>query len=182
VRGGTHRNRVAREIEADAPAHLGDRRKPARHEVGVEMRERQEDRRSGLLFLAHDAARHDIAWGEIAAGVIARHECLAPGIHEAGAFAAERLGNQKARRSGALQSRRVELDELDIGDPRSGVVRQGNAVACGNRRVCRFAENLSGAACCQQRGAGAELLTRARRIEEGHARHAAVGADGSGVN
>ena len=64
----------------------------------------------------------------------------------------------------------MKLDELEIGDPRAGVIRQRDAVAGGDRRVRRFAEHLSGAAGREQRGIGAELLTRAGPIEEGRRR------------
>ena len=64
----------------------------------------------------------------------------------------------------------MKLDELEIGDPRAGVIRERDAVAGGHRRIRRLAEDLSGAAGREQRRVGAELLTRAGRIEEARRR------------
>ena len=64
------------------------------------MRQRQEHRAAGPLGLADDAARDDVARREIAVGVIARHERLAAVVDQPRAFAAQRLGDQEARRAG----------------------------------------------------------------------------------
>ena len=111
---------------------------------------------------------------EIAAGVVARHERLAAGVDEARAFAAQSLGNQKARRAGEVERGRMELHELEVGDAGAGAIRERDAVAGRNRRIGRLAEHLSGSAGGQQRGAGTKLPAHTALIEKGHPRHAAV--------
>jgi hypothetical protein len=55
VRGGTHRDEIVREIEAEAAAHRGDRRKSFHDVRGIEMRQRQTDWRLRTLAFEHDA-------------------------------------------------------------------------------------------------------------------------------
>src|SRR5207302_4796039 len=122
-------NRVVREIESDIAAHRVDRRKAAVDVVRVEMRERQEDRTAGVLRLPRDGARHDVARREIAVAVVSRHERVAANVHETRPFAAQRLGNEEPRRTRMLERGRMKLDELEIAHPRSGAIREGDAVA-----------------------------------------------------
>ena len=59
-------------------------------------------------------------------------------VDEERALAADRLGDQRLLAAGALaepQHRRVELDELEVGDHRAGAQRGGDAVAGGDGRV-----------------------------------------------
>src|SRR4029453_14106997 len=108
----------------------------------------------------------DVAGGEIAARVIARHEGLAAVIDEPRALAPKRLGDEKAGSARLLESRRMKLDEFQIGQARAGVIREGDAVAGSDSGVCRFAEDLSGAAGRKQRRARTQFPATARRIEE----------------
>ena len=68
--------------------------------AGVEVLERQVDRAAGPGLLAHDRARHQIARGQLAGRLVAGHEPLAVGVEQPRAFAAQRLGQQEARRAG----------------------------------------------------------------------------------
>src|SRR5205823_14946189 len=110
----TDGNRIAREIQADAGAHRGNRRKAPPDEIGVEMRQRQAHRSAGLFLLPDDAARDDVAGREIAAGMITRHEALTAIVDEPRALAAERFRYQEARGAGALERGRMKLDKLQI--------------------------------------------------------------------
>ena len=138
------------------------------------MGERQKNGALRLLFLADDAPRHDVARREVAARVIARHERVAAAVDQARAFAAKRLGNQKTRRALQVEGGWMELDELEIGNPGTGMIRERDAIAGGHRGVGRLAEHLARPAGGEQRGAGAELLTLPGSIEECHSRDRAV--------
>jgi 3-dehydroquinate synthase len=164
VRGRADRNRIRREVQSDLPAHVGDCRKAFAHVHG-EVRKREKHLAAGPLGLAHDAAGDDVAGSEIAVRMIAGHERLAGGVHQARAFATHSLGNQEARRSGMAQRGRMELDEFEIRDAGACMVRQRNAVAGRDRRIRRFAKDLSGAAGREQGGAGADLAPRAVVVE-----------------
>ena len=87
---------------------------------------------------------------------------VARGVDQPGAFAAQRLGEQEPRRARHAQRRRMELDELEVGDPRAGAIGQRDAVAGGHRGIGRLAEDLSGAARGQQH-APARAVARRRR-------------------
>ena len=68
----------------------------------------------------------------------------------------------------------MKLHELHVRDARAGQIRQRDAVAGRDRRIRRFAVHLARAAGRDQRRAGARLANPAARVEETHARHAAV--------
>src|SRR2546430_11833136 len=163
-------NQVAGEIEADGAAHLGNRRKAPPDEIGVEMGQRQAHRAAGLFLFADDAARHDVAWGEITARVIAGHERFAAIVDEPGALAAERFRNDESRRPRALERCWMKLDELEIGGARAGVIRERNAVAGGDRRIRRVAKDLPGAPCGEQPRVRTKLFPRAGSVEARDAR------------
>ena len=75
--------------------------------------------------------RHAVARAELQAlRVVALHEPLAERVVEAAAFAAHRLGDQRARRLlGGDHAGRVELDELHVHEPAARVEREAHAVA-----------------------------------------------------
>ena len=71
------------------------------------------------------------------------------GVDEVGALAAYRLGDQRLLALGVRaeeEDRRVELDELQVGDLRPGPQRQRHAVAGGDRGVGGGGEDLAHAA------------------------------------
>ena len=55
----------------------------------------------------------------------------------------------------------MELDELQVGDARAGVIRERDAVAGRHRGVRRLAEHLAGAAGGEQRRAAPRTVRRA---------------------
>ena len=69
----------------------------------------------------------------------------------------KRLRQQEARRAGHGDHRRMELHELEVAHRRPGRPRQRHAVAGGDRRIGRLAEDAAGAAGGQQRRRGAHL-------------------------
>ena len=66
--------------------------------------------------------------------IVARHERLAVVVDEPRAFAAQRLGQQIARRARHGERRRMKLHELEVGDARAGEIRERDAVAGRDRR------------------------------------------------
>ena len=74
------------------------------------------------------------------------HEAAAGVVDEDGPLAAHRLGDQRLLTGGPLaeeQHRRVELDELEVGDPRAGPQRRRHPVAGRHRRVGRRGVDLA---------------------------------------
>ena len=85
--------------------------------------------------------------------MVALHERLAASVDQPSAVAAQRFGNQESRSARNRQRGRVKLHELEIGDARTRMKGQRDAVTGRDRRVRRFAKHASGAAGCQERGA-----------------------------
>ena len=56
-------------------------------------------------------------------------------VDDGGALAAQRLGEQRHRVVAHRQRRGVELDELEVGEPRAGARRHSEPVAGGLDRV-----------------------------------------------
>jgi hypothetical protein len=93
-----------------------------------------------------DGARHHVPGRQLGALVEARHETLAVGQQQAAAFAADRLGDQKALRLGVVQAGGVELHEFHVRHPAAGAPRHGDAVAGGHVRVGGIQVHFGGAA------------------------------------
>ena len=72
------------------------------------------------LRFTDNAARHDVARGEVAGGVVIQHERFAGRINQPSAFAAQRLGQQESRSTLDMECSGMKLDELDVGDVGSG--------------------------------------------------------------
>ncbi len=90
---------------------------------------------AGRGHLRHDRLGHHVAWREIGERVQAGHEARPRLVHEEGALAAHRLGDQllTAERSRAQpQHGRVELDELQVRDVCARPQGQGDPVARGH--------------------------------------------------
>ncbi len=83
-----------------------------------------------------DGAGDDVARGQFAALVEARHETLAQaavgvGRVQGGAFAAQRLGDEEGTRVAVVQAGRMELHEFHVRHPAAGAPGHGDAVAGG---------------------------------------------------
>src|SRR5438105_11914482 len=61
----------------------------------IQMAQTEKDGTARTLTLAHDASRHHITRRQIGHRVIVHHEGVAGGVHQASAFAAQGLGQQK---------------------------------------------------------------------------------------
>ncbi len=110
-----------------------------------------------LPHAAHDALGHDVARGEFGQFVLPLHEAHAVGVHQVGALAAYRLGDQGllALRLGPQEEDRgVELDELEVADLGARAQGEGHAVAGGDGGVRRRREDLAHAAGGQDHGGG----------------------------
>ena len=105
----------------------------------------------GLLGAGDDVARGEFH----ASGGVVLHEAEAVGVDDVRAFAASRLGEQDA---GALQSGRVELDELHVLQRDAGAVGHDHAVAGGGEGVGGDAEGASVAASAEHDGLGRDRL------------------------
>ena len=154
--------------------HRGDRRKPFRHVIRIEMGERQGHRAASALDLARDAAGDDVARRQIARRMVRGHERLAARVDQPRAFSAQRLGNEKSRGARHVERRGMELDELEIGDARTRVVGERDAVARRHDRIGRLAKYLAGAAGGEQRRRRAHFVRRSGGVNVTNAGHAAV--------
>ena len=85
--------------------------------------------------------------------MVALHEALAVAIAEIGAFAAQGLGEQKARHAGHVERGGMELDELEVGDFGAGAVGGRDAVAGGDVGIGGLEEDAAEAAGGEQDGA-----------------------------
>ncbi len=103
------------------------------------------------LDLGVDGAGHDVARGQLLARVVAGHEGLAGGVAQDAALAAQRLGDEEALGLGVEERGGVELEELHVGDGRSGPPRHGHAVAGPDVRAGGVEVDLAGAAGGQHR-------------------------------
>ena len=114
---------------------------------------------------------------EVGERVLALHEALARLVDEEGALAADRLGDERLLAARALaepQHRRVELDELEVGEHGAGPQRGGHAVARRDGRVRRRGVDLAETAGREHDGArvgGADAVDLA--LADDVERHAA---------
>jgi hypothetical protein len=119
VRRGCDRDRRQRRVVALVDEAPHQRRK----EAAVD----------GAEIEVHRAARGDLARDDVTRRELVG-EAVAPLVEQESAFAAQRFGEQQRR---VDERRRVELDELEVGERRAGRVRRRDALAhcpCGVRR------------------------------------------------
>ena len=103
-----------------------------------------------------DGAGHDVARGEFGARVEARHEALAVGQLEQGAFTAQCFCDQEALGLRVVQAGGVELVELQVRHPAAGAPGHGDPVAAGTVRVAGIEVDLGRPAGGQRGEAGAK--------------------------
>ncbi|GIW72245.1 MAG: hypothetical protein KatS3mg102_1787 [Planctomycetota bacterium] len=117
-------------------------------EVGrVQMRHVEVD--LGVAALAHaphDRAGDDVAGRQLGQRMDLGHEAAALAVHQPPALAPHRLGDQRAASARDIERRRVELDELQVGQHRPGAQGHRHPVAGRLRRVGRLAEQLASTA------------------------------------
>ncbi len=100
------------------------------------------------------------------------HEAVPAGVAEHGALAADRLGHEPAVRHG--QARRVELDELEVGQDRAGAPGRRLPVPRRDERVGRLAVQVSRAARGEDDRVGVEPSWLAEEVEHVQADDRAV--------
>ena len=139
------------------------------------MRQIEEDGLApGALDLADDGARHDVARGQLAHGMVSLHETLARRVAQNRAFAAQRFRKQESRRARNVQRGGMELDELDVADLGAGAISRGDSIAGGDVGIGGVAEDAAQSAGGEQNRAGADHRQFAgRRVQHGGARDVA---------
>ncbi len=139
MRGRGDRDQLGRRVHAGRPGGRHDRREAALQELLAEVPRVQVDVvRPGGPQDPVDALGDHVARGQLGLLVLADHEAGAVLVDQVRPLAAQRLGDQRAlhrAQVGGDERRRVELDELDVGDRRAGPQRERHAVAGGDRRV-----------------------------------------------
>ena len=142
-----HRQQVGGRVDAELTAARDDRGKALLEEVAAEVAGVEEDVIGARLgHPAQDGAGDDIARREVGELVLALHETDAVLVDEEGPLAADRLGDQRLLTVGALaepEHGRVELDELQVRDPRPRPQRGCHPVTGGDGGVGRRGVDLA---------------------------------------
>ena len=115
--------------------------------------------------------------------MVALHEALAMRVEQPRAFAAQRLGDQEARRSFDMQRGGMELDELQIADLRAGAIGHRHAIAGRHVGIGGVQKNVAQPAGSQQDGARVHGVEARFAVPQERAGHAIVEKqiDGRGV-
>ena len=123
-----------------------------------------------LLHALVHRARHDVAGREVGERMQPGHERRALDVAQDRTFAAQRLGQQRARHQRGVQRRGVELDELEVGARDTGLQRERHAVTRRQRRIGGDRETLTRATRCEHdvgRAHELDLVVRAQREHAG---------------
>ncbi len=136
MRGGRHRNRLSRRIDAGGQAA----RMHGWKFVGEMRAERlgrvEECATAGGDFREY-AARHDVARREFGERMASLHEPFASLVDQRRAFAAQRFGRQRRRIAADHDRGGMKLHEFRIGDHGAGARGDGKAQPAGLQRICR---------------------------------------------
>ena len=157
MRGRRDRDQVRARVHPGGQAGGRDRGEPVGHVRQVAgVQEHMVG--TGGPQLPEDPLRDHVAGCQLGQFVLADHEALAVRVDEVGTLAAQRLRHQRLLvddgRTAEVQRRGVELDELDVGDHRTGPKRHRHSVAGGDHRVRGDREDLAHAAGRQYHRAG----------------------------
>jgi hypothetical protein len=157
VRRRHHRDRLARDVDAQLQAARVDGREVLLQEGLAEVRRVEPDVvEAVLLHLEVDRAGDDVARRQFGALVVRGMKRAASpsmfGSSRMRALAAQRLGDQEAALLRVVQAGRVELDELHVADPAAGAPGHRDAVAGGGVGVAGVAVDLAHAAGGQHHG------------------------------
>jgi hypothetical protein len=121
--------------------------------LGLQMAHIEKDSRIGRSAFAdldRDRARNDIARSKFGERVLIDHETLALVIEQEGAFATQRLGEQKRRRPNLVERRRMELHKLHIAEDRVGPPTHCDSVRGCDGWIGGVAVDVAGAAGSQE--------------------------------
>src|SRR5690606_36238310 len=124
VRGWRHRNELRGGIDARRPARGRDRRKPGRH-VREVAGVKEDMLCPGAGHHPVDGLGDDVPRRKLGELVLTHHEALAIGVDKMRSLTAHRLADQGLLRDmrravTEIERRRVELNELDVGNCRPG--------------------------------------------------------------
>ena len=113
-----------------------------------------------------DGSGHDVARSQLAPGVGIEREAVPVPVHQEGAGAAHRLGDERRGvDAGKLERGGVELEELEVAELGAGPVRQRPAVGGGHLGVGGDRVQLAHAAGGQHDGAGRNGSGACRRAD-----------------
>ena len=173
-----HRDRLRRDVDAEAEQLFVDVGEVRLHELGFAVRNVEVDIIEPVtLDLAVDRARHDVARGELGALVSVGHEAVAGDrVLQDPALAAHCLGDQEILDLKVVEAGRVELHELHVGDAAPGAPRHRDPVPGRAARRGRVKIGAARAASGEDRRAGKQCLDPARApVERIHAMDRARG-------
>ena len=106
-----------------------------------------------------NSARHHIARGQVASGVVALHERLAIGVHQQRAVAAKRFCHQRRGALLDIECSRVELHELQVAQLRARTPASGQRHALGGVGVGGYGVKAAQAT-SSQHGGGAIVVAQ----------------------
>jgi hypothetical protein len=115
---------------------------------------------AGPLDLPKNGPGDDVAGGEFGIAVLAHEEAFARFVPEHCSLAADRLRDEVPGRPLPPEDRRMELDELHVGEQRPRPKRDGNPLARGDGGVRALAVEAAGAPGREDHGPGFDLLDR----------------------
>ncbi len=124
--------------------------------------------------LVGNGAGDDIARSQLRHIVVLRHEAAEIRIAQISAFAAQRLGEQKARRVFQIKSCRMELNEFHVADFGARPKGHGNAIARSDPGVRGIGIDLAHAAGGQHDGCRPDLFLFTVLVQQMNADDAAV--------
>ena len=154
VRGGHDRDRLLAHVDAELHAAAVDVGEALDHEVARQVGHVEDDVVvAGPLELGVDGAGDDVARRQVLHLVVALHEGRAVAQPQDAALAAQRLGDEERLGRRVVEARRVELEELHVGDARADPIGHGDAVARRDVGVRGVEVDLAGAAGRQHDGA-----------------------------
>jgi hypothetical protein len=163
VRGRHDRDRLRREVDAEAQALRVDRGEALLEVARGVVRHVEEDTVGArALHLVVDRARDHVTRREILHRVVTRHEGVAVREAQDAALAAQRLRDEEALGLRVEERGRVELEELHVRDERARAVRHRDAVARRDVGVGRVEVDLARAARREDRGARRDRVDLAR--------------------
>src|SRR5439155_10909533 len=129
VGAGTNRDQVGGDVEAEPAADSVDTWKAPPHQGGVEVAQVEVNVRvAGGLHAADDGLGDDVARRQLGARIDVEHEALEVLVAQVGAFAADRLDDEEASRTGHVEHGRVKLHELHVAQLGARAVGRRHAV------------------------------------------------------
>ena len=142
---GSRRNwqQVSGDVESGARTECRDRGEVNHCRCRIHVAQVKKHLPTSTPHLTGNRPRNNVAWCQLVALVIPRHEALTQTVPQIRALATHRFRNQKGWHVCQAQRRRVELVEFQIGEFSPGTVRQCHAIASCYRRISRIGVQLA---------------------------------------